>query len=146
MPAFKGSIEKNFGRKFLDGMKYVGKNSWKVLPVAGFINGVYNNFNSNNKIIKLLKFSFHSLNMLAFGIYFTCSVNSNSFNPTKWNKNDKHYNQINSSYDSLFKDAKTFSDSLAVYQHYGLPVILPEPTLEEKETAVKINELEKSLK
>jgi hypothetical protein len=116
MPAFKGSIEKSFGRKVLDGTKYLGKNIPFLLAIAS--------------VIGLGKFVYNRL--------------ENSLD--NFEKNLKYYNQVNSSYDSLFKDAKTFGDSLAVYQHYGLPVRLPEPTLDEKETAVKINELEKSLK
>jgi len=151
MPAFKGSIDKSLGRKFLDGAKYLGKNSWKVLPVAGAVDFTNKRLNGMIKpsIINHLKSVYHLTTFSLAVIYCVASIENKSLNPQKWleNKNKIQYqNQINSSYKALFKDAKTFSDSLVIYQHYGLSLKLKEPNFEEKETAVKINELEKSLK
>jgi hypothetical protein len=173
MPARKGSIEKNFGRKVLDGAKYIGKNSWKVLPVGSEINfkrnGTERMRRESSEIKYVLKeltksvlhraYSIVGLGGLA--IYITASVGTNSLNPinqfekyskeiknlqVEYNKIHQHNQQVNSSYDSLFKDAKNFADSFAIYNHYCLPIKLGQPTLDEKETAVKMNRLEKEMK
>lgn len=61
----------------------------------------------------------------------------------------KAYEQkVDSTYNALFNEAKSLDDSLKIYEKYGLPIKLElkKPSFEDKERAVKENELEKSLK
>lgn len=147
----------NFGRKVLDGAKYIGKNSWKALPVVGLIDFAINLEKKGPGYLRAFKYNCHGFTIIASGVYLFLGFSQNL-----WTKKDyenrfedlkvkqqyesKHYQQINSSYNSLFKDAKNFDDSLTIYNHYYLPIKLEEPTFDEKETAVKINKLEKEIK
>lgn len=55
----------------------------------------------------------------------------------------EHENETNFEYGRLFEGNK---DSIEVYKKYGFPIKLLEPTLEQKEKAIKQSELERSLK
>ena len=153
MPCKKGSIDKNFGRKFLDGAKYVGKNSWKVLPVAGLIDFAKNYPDKGSEFIRDVKSTYHFLNVAVLTGYVITGISFGTWTPQQYREysnkqktKNQNIQQINVSYDSLFKDTKTFSDSLAVYQKYALPIKFGEPTFDEKETAIKMNNLEKGIK
>ncbi len=66
------------------------------------------------------------------------------------NSHMEHVRNVNSGFNELFKDAKTFQDSVEIFQKYDLPIILPEPTFQDKERVVgkieKENQLEKEAK
>jgi hypothetical protein len=58
----------------------------------------------------------------------------------------EHTSKINYEYKRIFDNAKTFQDSVDIYQKLGLPIILSKPSFKQKEEAIKQNELEKSVK
>jgi len=53
-----------------------------------------------------------------------------------------HLYEVNYEYGKIFKNAYNFQDSVDIYQKYGLPIKLLEPSLEQKEKAIKQNRLE----
>jgi hypothetical protein len=59
---------------------------------------------------------------------------------------EEHIGNVNYEYERIFDNAKTFQDSVEIYQKFGLPIILSKPSFKQKEEAVKQNELEKSVK
>ena len=54
----------------------------------------------------------------------------------------EHKNEVNYFYNRIFEGAENIKDSVDIYQKYGLPIKLLNPTLEEKERAIKQNRLE----
>ena len=149
------------GRKVLDGAKYVGKNFWKVLPVGSIVN--YDNKDKKGLIKPSFgKYCFHLLYGIAIAVgltnYTIEGINSGAWTPKqikacnevrriKKEIEKTELDETNYYYERIFKDAdaKTFQDSLEIYQKYGLPIILLNPTLEQKEKAIKQNELERSV-
>ncbi len=133
MLAKKGSLDKNFGQKILDGAKYAGKEF--ILPMAG------------GSAIVLL------------GCYILVGITTKVWTPKQikeYNRIEKIKTQIESElksyvdyrFNRIFEDAnaKTFQDSVDIYQKYGLPIKLLNPTLIQKEKTIKQNELERSVR
>jgi hypothetical protein len=160
MPAKKGSIKRSLGKKALDGLNYVGKNFWKILPVGSGVN--YHNKLKNGLIKEDRdKETLHSLYGL-FGIFaLSIYLSGGLFTGTWTPKQIKEYSEkseiekadriqyeksIDSSYNNLFRNSVSFEDSLEIYKKSRLPIKLISPTIEEKERAVRFNELEELLK
>jgi hypothetical protein len=167
MPAKKGSIDGyNIKQKVLDGARYIGKNFWKVLPVGSAINyqdklklarrSAY--FDTSKEFINK---TFHGLYALAgiytLVIYGSLGVVTGVWTPKQMKAyNEKarikqqieteHKSEVNHEYNQLFENAKTSEDTLAIYKRYNLPFKFVEPTLKQKEEAIKQNKLERSLK
>jgi hypothetical protein len=156
MPAKKGSIDKSLGRKVLDGAKYVGKNFWKVLPIGSSLNHIKKDKEKIGTIDYEVKAMFHNIYALAgvciVGSYITFSAITGAWTP----KQIKQYNEkikekefieavenreVDFWYGRIFEEenAKTFQDSVDIYQKYGLPIKLLEPTIQQKENANKKN-------
>lgn len=146
-PPKKGfSEEKSFGKRTLDCAKYVGSH----LPLL-------NEFNLFRNAVRKDDIPWNILVRLVLsGLYFGSAIhsyNSSSLNPRDWDRyykieeekqkaKQKYQNQINSSYNSLFKNAENFEDSLEIYKKYGLPIKLQPVSFEEKEKIVNQNSLE----
>lgn len=58
----------------------------------------------------------------------------------------EHKSEADYNYGRIFENAKTFQDSVDIYKKYGLPIKLLTPSAEQKEKAIKQNELERSIK
>jgi hypothetical protein len=142
-------------KKLIDAVKYVGKNFWKVLPVGSSINYVKKQKEEGELIEDNYTFKgiFHDLYALggvfALSGYLGVVSMTNSCSPKKQikelnrienekRKQEYHERFINSEYERMFEreNPKTFQDSVDVYQKYGLPIKLLEPTIKEKENLV----------
>jgi hypothetical protein len=168
MPAKKGSLDKSFGRRALDVSKYIGNNLWKVLPVGSAIN-YQNRLKSTGKNIyydtpkDVVNKAFHGLYAIAgiftLAIYGSLGAITGAWTPKQmkaYNEKVKieaqmeseHKKEVEYRYDKIFENsnAKTIEDSVEIYKKYGLPIKLLNPTLEQKEKAIKQNELERSVK
>ncbi|MEK6833759.1 MAG: hypothetical protein AABY32_06980, partial [Nanoarchaeota archaeon] len=60
----------------------------------------------------------------------------------------EHKSEVDYKYNRIFQDAnaKTPEDSFKIYTDYNLPFKFLEPTLEQKEKAIKQNQLERSVR
>lgn len=159
MPAKKGSLDKSIGRKALDGAKYVGKNFWKVLPVGSLINYTVR---LNKKLTKEtpLGSAFHTLYgagaIATLALYAFLGVETGAWTPAQikqYNEKERikaqmeaeHKSEVDYFYNRMFENAKSKEDSVGIYQKYGLPIKLLNPSFEQKEKAIKQNELEKGV-
>ncbi len=140
------------------GFKYALKNSWDILPginefqaTKTFLHNI-----SGKKETPFVKFIGRLFLTAGYIIYGTASWATGSLNPKVWSEkvkegNEKmqlkqqYENKVDSTYNSLFQDTKTFQDSLEIYQKYGLPIKLEPVSFEEKEKIVNENSLEGSL-
>ncbi len=50
-----------------------------------------------------------------------------------YNKKEQGVEKVNSNYNKLFENAANFEDSVKIYQEYGLPLKLEEPSFKDKE-------------
>jgi len=141
--------EKSLGNKVLNSAK-------KIASYFPLING----YNLLRKTIKE-DVSWDVLFRIFLAAFYVGTLinynNTSSLNPAKWDKyyeteekkqqaKQNYIQKIDLIYNSLFKDAKTFDDSLEIYQKYGLPIKLIPANFEQKEKVVKQNKLEDSLK
>lgn len=146
-------------------LKNLLKNSWDILPGINefqlFKNAkragdnLYYNLNRKDpSFLKTLGRVFLTSAYITYGIV---SCAHDSLNPKVWNANMKenytimqekqrYENKVDSAYDSLFKDAENFQDSLEIYQKYGLPIKLEDPSFKEKERITGHKNLEDDLK
>ena len=153
------NTKKSFGKRALDRAKYVGKNFWKVLPVGSAIN--YADRIQESTKDTPIKYAFHSLygaiGVVILGAYTLLGLRTDSWTPAQikqYNEKRKiinqmeveHKREVDYFYNRMFEDAKTFQDSVDVYKHYNLPIILPKITFKQKEEAIKQNQLEKSVR
>ncbi len=150
------SKEKNFRDEFLDGIKYVGKNSWKALPFIGFVNFFGK---EANKIIKeynkkdkswgkeiALKSLYHGGISFTTGLYTIMALLYGTLKPFEAFANNmketqlqeqKHQRHIDSTYNSIVNenvDDTTFVNILNKYTPFV-----------EKEKVVNQNSLEEGL-
>lgn len=123
--------EGNLKRKALDRAKYIVNNSWKVLALGAIV---------------------------PFSIWVSLVAATGAWTPKQmkqYSEQERIKAEVEAEYKSyteyrfnrIFKDAdaKTFNDSVNIYQKYGLPIKLLEPSLGQKENAIKQNELERSI-
>ena len=135
--------KKGLGKKVLDGVKYVGKNSWTILP---FANGYYLlkesiNLKETRKYksfpINILGRAFLTAMYVGWGII---SYDLGSINPKMWEAKvqerilHKVEDKKNRLHDEL-ENAVNFEDSLKIYQKNNLEknIKLNEPSFEDKE-------------
>jgi hypothetical protein len=155
--------------KIIDSVKYLGKNFWKVLPVGSSINYEQKNRDKNKSKTTeynlgdnyTLRGVFHDIYALAgvFAVsgYLGFAGLTKEWSPKKQfeayskieaekKKNEKIKIMTECKYKNIFKkeNSKTFSDSIDIYQKYGLPIRLLEPSFEQKQEAV--NKLEKEVR
>jgi hypothetical protein len=94
---------------------------------------------------------------LLFSLYVTTGISTGAWTPKQikaYNERvrieqelkDQHLKEVNYFYNRLFEKAITFQDSVEIYKKYNLPINIKNPTLNQKEKAIKQNELERSLK
>ncbi len=145
---------KSLGRKVLEEVEYALKNSLNILPFRSLKN-------YENKVKKLgkedykklpwvtgdldFKALFHRMYSLASIVVPVIYLSSGIFDGTWTPKQFRDY-KIETQYQEALvenekilwgqknplKDAKNLQDSLDIYQKYGLPIILKEPSLDEK--------------
>jgi hypothetical protein len=94
---------------------------------------------------------------IVFSLYLIGGIFTKSWTPKQMREyNEKsrieaemkkeYTDKVNYEYNRIYENAKTFQDSVEVYQKFGLPIILSKPSFKQKEEAVRQNELEKSVK
>lgn len=134
-------------------------NFWKYLPVGNLINYT-NKFNKGLvKDTHFNKMFFHSiytaLSIAALGSYSLIGFTTHTWTLKQWKEYHEkvrieqemekaQLDEVNYEYSKIFENATNFQDTVDIYQKYGLPIILLNPSLEKKEKAIKQNELEKS--
>lgn len=143
--------------KITDGLKYIGKNFWKVLPMGSGINFTNNKFKNKHKIGTFAyeaESFFHNIYAVAgiatvMGYGFSIAASSEwkpkeikrYFNEIHEEANQEKENirLINEEYDKMIEkeNPKTFQDSLDIYLKYGLPIKLVEPTPEQRKSALE---------
>lgn len=162
MPAKKGSIDGyNLKQKFLDRTRYIGNNFWKVLPIGSAINYT----NKNKEKIGTFIYELESWVHVAYGlagiltlaIYGSLGAVTGAWTPKQMKAYDEkirieqqieteHKKEINYKFNRIFGKAITFQDSVDIYQKYNLPITLQNITFEQKEKAIKQNQLERMSK
>ena len=83
---------------------------------------------------------------VAFAVWLGSAITTGDLSPTNiqtYMKNIKHFDEVHSTYNSIFTNAKTYDDSLKITEEYHIP-IGRKSTFEEKERIIK-NYLAKSL-
>lgn len=152
----------NLGNKVIDKAKYIGKNFWKVLPIASSINYDLKRKNQGNRGEDeyTLKGILHDLYALA-GVsaiagYFALVSSTDAWSPGRQfqelgrieaekKKQENKERMVECKYKNIFRkeNPQNFQDSLDIYLKYGLPIKLLNPSFQEKEEAV--NKLEKAM-
>lgn len=143
--------------KIADGLKYVGKNFWKVLPIGSGINFSNNRIKNIDKIDTFgyeFKSFLHSIyafaGIAAVGGYLSAAIGTSEWKPKEINKYFNELNQeanierekirlINEEYYKMIEkeNPETFQDSLDIYLKYGFPIKLVEPTPEQRKSALE---------
>jgi len=157
MLAKKGSIDGyNIRQKTSDIVGYVKNNFWKVLPLGSSINYIKNG-KKKNATKDLFHDAYATVGILGLVIWLTGGVFLGAWTP----KQIKQYNEkvrielelkiqdideTNYRNNRLLENAKNFEDSLEIYKKYHYPIILLEPSIEQKKRAIEQNEREMTVK
>jgi len=120
------------------------KDSWKYLPLANefyLVRDMIYNFEGVDFYMRAV---LTALNITAA----TLSISKGSINPKDWDiRSQKNIERTEDSYDALdlFKGAKNDRDSINIYLKHGFPIKLLEPSIKDKERAVKQGILENKI-
>ncbi len=130
MPVKKGSIDKSFGKKFLDGAKKVGS----YLPVANEYNIIFRNAKGLSRGALALIYGF-GIGATTHDLVESKLTDLNQKNPTK----SQYEEKIDSVYKSELGKCKSWVDSLNFYYQNDMKnqVKMKEPSFKEKERVVK---------
>jgi hypothetical protein len=142
---------------FRKNLKYILKNSWDVLPGINEFQWGRNAIKTGNILYSNSSEKSPS-SLKIFGrafltsIYFTCGMMTfftNSLNPKEWNRQVgeryeniqeqiKYQNKIDSTYQSIFQEAKTTEDSLEIAKENNISYkLILNPSFKDKERIVK---------